>query len=74
MPALPYRATNITAIPQISPKNHGRSLEILGHAVDYLNSEAAEDHLDPCEAVHLLRCLGREVFDDYASSHLHQAA
>lgn len=78
MPALPYRATPPEAaaitIPPISPKHHGRSLEILGHAADYLGTEAAEGRHCPCEAIHILKCLGREVFDDYAGACLHQAA
>ena len=65
MNAAQYRLT-----PPVS--HHGQTLGILGRAAEYLHTETeGSSHR---EAIHLLKRFGREVFDDYISSHQQTAA
>lgn len=53
--------------------HHGRTLQTLGHAAEYL-AESMRDDLDPAhqaadrEAIHILMRLSREIFDDYVAA------
>jgi hypothetical protein len=63
--------TNLT-IYRGTKSHHGRSLQILGHAAQYLAdsslflTETAD--LSDQDAIRLLMRLSREVFDDYAAA------
>jgi hypothetical protein len=74
-----YGVPDLT-IHRRSVSHHGDTLRILGHAAEYLiNSRLFSPEImesDDREAIRILTCLSRQVFDEYAviSSHHHPIA
>jgi len=59
----------LLTIHRRTPSHYGSTLRALGHAAKYLADSRAAYVLDAAaeyEAIHILMCLSREVFDEYA--------